>query len=1026
MDSVPIPVQEATAMSNFRLSCCRLFQQHPLVKYRTSTADGRYELRVLLIGSGSRMDTIFQEILVNGQLLDTDLHITFLTTNAARSANALLSKAPELKNYATISRDNIEVNVPETGASYANIQYRTLSKNSDAIEQIISEENAPQFNYIVISTGKDPVNLAYAKTLTAVSDSDCTISYVQNKKPEEALENAYAFGYQKDTEYLAQLEAIAYNLHYSYCKSANDRATNAQIRSAFEEEYNYLSNLEAAMHVQEKLQCCGIDTSDNCLAAEQFAKLIEDDPAIVNRLAALEHRRWMIEKIMKGFTQVSSLDMIYSGPGVTTHDGTNKWHVCLVPCDEVSQLSLVDWKSPAKAHPELDPLDQLSLKLHVKCGQIANNNRELVDESLTVIHNSVERIFKGQEYIVSSMRSMELAISQMWQNKRSALPIYEGNLQTLFDAATTANSSPAFYLQQSLSALNDALAPLKEYISFKDYKDQDRLLIRQIPFALTHKKQPVLMKLLAEKETDSLYTTCQLEPDCAAFVGILSTHNDYLKLKETVANITAFLDQTYPAIAQQYHVILARKMSENHAEKLQLINDRCICQHVVEEINYGTVADVLQNIAESVNADYIDITNGNPLLMMCANNADIPLIAHQSGTMINILNAPEVRYPSPKKVITVKEMFDLSGSVLMEESDSSVLSDLSGRYKKFYNTAKNASNWDTFCKHISGFYKNQKKVVVELPILKATDKTVSKTTTLNTDIAISLMPVFDKLAKRGYLSDVIETSNLANQRSISFKIAGDLAGDAVLNKIHQCVSAYTPTTSYKVNFKGQQPVIIGSDLLIKDLNLPKDKKSEYKQILDGLASSNLLIDYVIDYSKQNDPRFSFQFASKDILSVIQNSGKVLEYYIYYSALLDAHFDDVEMGWHFQHSAAEDSADNELDIICTKGISSLFISAKNVTAKKVSDDASYLKYVIYEISLLADRFGINAKPALAMPEINQFQFNDKTQEWEFSKEVKSAYSRGVYLLGKECFKGDVLGEVLDRIADGRVDWCDFLK
>ncbi len=33
---------------------------------------------------------------------------------------------------------------------------------------------------------------------------------------------------------------------------------------------------------------------------------------------------------------------------------------------------------------------------------------------------------------------------------------------------------------------------------------------------------------------------------------------------------------------------------------------------------------------------------------------------------------------------------------------------------------------------------------------------------------------------------------------------------------------------------------------------------------------------------------------------------------------------------------------------------------------------------------------------------------------------------VLLLGKECFKGDVLGEVLDRIADGREDWCDFLK
>ena len=182
------------------------------------------------------------------------------------------------------------------------------------------------------------------------------------------------------------------------------------------------------------------------------------------------------------------------------------------------------------------------------------------------------------------MHSLELAISQMWQNKKSALPIYEGNLRTLLDAASSANSSSAFHLQQSLIALNDALAPLKEYISFKDYKDQDRLLIRQIPFALTHKKQPVLIKLLAEKETDSLYSTCQLEPDLAVFVGILSTHNDYLQLKESVTNISSFLAQSYPAIAQEYHVILSQKMAENHSEKLALINDDCIHQHIVKEI----------------------------------------------------------------------------------------------------------------------------------------------------------------------------------------------------------------------------------------------------------------------------------------------------------------------------------------------------------------------------------------------------------------------------------------------------------
>lgn len=855
-------------MADFRLSCCRLFQQHPLIKYRTATIDGRYELHFLLIGSGSRMDTIIQEILVNGQLLDTDLIVNIFTSNASRSANALLSKAPELKNYAHISRDGIDVNATTTDSVYADIRYHSINKDSKKFLSELSTTKSSGCNYVIISTGKDSQNFSYAQMTSTIFESGTVISYVQNHKPAEEISTTaevFAFGFQKDTAYLERLENIAYNLHYSYSKSANDRATNEQIRATFSEPYNYVSNLEAAMHVQAKLACCGIDTSDNRTAAEAFAKLMANNPYIINRLAALEHRRWMMEKILKGFIQIPSLDLIYSGPGITTHDSTGKWHVCLVPCDENSQITLSDWKTSIQAHPELDLLDQLSLKLHVKCGQIADSNREFIEESISIIRNATERLFKEQEHILSSMHSMELAISQMWQNKRSALPIYEGNHRTLIDATAALNSSSAFHLQQSLSALNDALAPLKEFISFKDYKDQDRLLIKQIPFALTHKKQPVLIKLLADKDSDCLYTTCQLEPDITVFVDIVASHNDYLKFKDHVTTINRFMQQSYPAIQKEYHVILLRKLEEEHAEKLQMMDLDCVKLHIADEINYTVITKILQQIAQSVKADYIDVTNGTPLLMMCSNNINIPIIAQTSGKMINILNAPESVYPSPKKVITVREMFDLSGSVLMEESDSSVLSDLSSRYKKFYNISKNASNWDIFCKYIAGYYKNQKKDVVELPILKPSDKVVTKTITLNTDTANTLIPVFDKLSKRGYISNVNIISNLSNQRSISFNITGDSAGDTVLAKLHQCISNYTPTTSYKVAFNGQKPIITGADLFIKNLNLPRDKKGEYKQILDGLASNNLLIDYVIDNSKQNDPRFSFQFASKCLL-----------------------------------------------------------------------------------------------------------------------------------------------------------------
>lgn len=1024
-------------MSAFRLTCYRLLLQHPLVKYRTPVSDSRYELRILLIGYGSRMDTLFEEILVNGQLLDTDLYITYLTKNAGRAADALLNKAPELKSYARIYVDGTELDLPETTDVYANIQYISLSEDEAAFTQLVSKAKTSGCNYVVISTGNDLQNSVYARSVSAIFGSGDMIAYILNKKPQEVIESKaelYAFGFQRDKAYLAQLEAIAYNLHYSYMRAANDKASNKQIQDTFNEQYNYVSNLEAALHIREKLECCGIDTSDNRIAAKKFAELMEKDPAVINRLAALEHRRWMMEKISKGFKQALSLTKIYSGPGVTTHDSSQNWHTCLVPCNETSRLTLNDWKNTKSMDPNLDPLDKISLRLHAQCGQIAKRNREAIDNSLSVIGNSVDRLFKDDAHILASKRSMELAISQMWQGKRSALPIYEGNYHDLLDRVSSVGTSNAFYIQQSLTALNDAIAPLKEFISFKDYKDQDRLFIRQIPFALTHKKQPVLMKLMAAKETDCLYSTCRLEPECTAFVSIAASHSDYLILKEHISIISRFLEQSYPSAAHQYHIILSNRLAADHAEKLRSLEPGTIKLHVIDKICHETVISSLKNIAQSVHADYIDVTGGDPLTVVCAADTGVPVIAHSSGSLVNIINAPEIMYPSPNKVITVKEMFDLSGTVLVEESDSSVLSDLSALYKKLYDISKTASNWAGFCQYVSEFYKSQKRIVV-LPAPDRKEKLSTKTITLNTEIASSLKEVFDRLSERGYLSQVTESRNIAGQRSFSFRFAAAKTDNSVIDKLHKCVSSYTPTTSYMVRFQGVKTSVIITDLQIRNMtltnqlndeNLTQEQKAEFKKILDELAAGKLLIDYAVTGSELDKMSFSFQFASDDIVSAIQISGKALEYYIYYSALLDAHFDDVEMGWYFRHTIEEESAENELDIICTKGFSSLFISAKNGYKKEIKRVTNYLNYIIYEVSLLADRFGINAKAVLAMPEIDQFRLNETTHRREFSPEVKTAYRRGVYLLGKECFEDGVLGEVLDRIADGQDDWCDFLK
>jgi len=226
-----------------------------------------------------------------------------------------------------VTVDDTELNVPETTDIYATIHYRFLSKDGTEFARLVSDAKTSGCKYVVISTGNDVQNVAFARQAASLFGRGALVSYIQNRRPQEVIDSkaaVFAFGYQKNKAAPDQLETIAYNLHYSYKKAENYRVSNRVIRDTFNEDYYYVSNLGAAIHIREKLQCCGIDTSDNSAAAEKFAELMKDDPSVVDLLAALEHRRWMVEKILNGFIQIPSLERIYSGPGVTTHDSKGR------------------------------------------------------------------------------------------------------------------------------------------------------------------------------------------------------------------------------------------------------------------------------------------------------------------------------------------------------------------------------------------------------------------------------------------------------------------------------------------------------------------------------------------------------------------------------------------------------------------------------------------------------------------------------------------------------------------------------
>ena len=1015
-------------MNKFELSCCHLFEQHPLYKYRVSQKDPSYTyvLNVLLIGSGTRLESLLNEVLIYGQLPDTELHITYLTKQAGRTADRLLSKMPYAPHFINITADR---KVPDSASfagsrCLASLDILSVSSWTDpAAETFSTLMKDPSCKYIIVSTGKEDLNIQIAESCSNICLDDAVIAYVCSSKAQIAeINHAFPFGYQADTGSLQSLEQIGYNLHYAYCKSQNSRIPQEQIAASFKESYNYLSSLKSAMHIKSKLASCGIETKDLKEAASSFHTLLKNNPGIVDALAMIEHNRWIMEKITSGYRQLEKLSMIYKGNEITTHnrDPKNLWHICLVPCNAESHIKESEWDKPInnKDH-HLDDLDLISLKIHDICGKAAKENRLQIETIMKNIHDSIEQQYWNREDILSAQHSLEQALSQIWQKKRSALAIYERNLSFLKSTLKCDNSHSSSMLIQLLETMDQALKPQKEYISYKDYKEQDRISIRQIPFALTHKRHLCLGKLLASKETESVLSICRLVPEKVIFAGMVTDTQEFQELREHIMHIDSFLVSSYSEVTQEYHILLPDNNADLFAEKLTALSLPGLKLYKLPAVDYQTVATAINGIFSNARADYVDITGGHPLLVKTIDEDCFSIIAHRNGTLFNVKGADEVAYTIPARGITVKEMFDISGAVLQEESDSSRLSDFSSKYQKFWNIAKQERRWVEFCKHITKEYNYQMPPAINLPDLPANAPYESGSVILHSEAAIALIPILRKLKGKKYLKNFQIRPEFEGHSTITFEIKGRGTVNKFKQVLLECANQFTPGTYYLLKSNNEHMGVMHHNLYIDNLPLSPDSSLDhsFKKTIKQLADSKLFI----NYNQPDDYHCSFQFASIDILDALQVSGKVLEWYIYYTALLECQFDDVEMGWHFNHSADEDAADNELDIICTKGSSSFFISAKMISPDNVD-----LKFLCYEISLMADRFGLNAAPIIAMPKAEQFQANPKTGNKEFSNYVKQAFRRGVYLLGKECFEKNNLAKVLNNIAEKKEDWCDFLK
>lgn len=1000
--------QIKSAMDHYQNACRKLLSCYPMYEYR-SQVDAGYRLSILLIVGNEPQETlknrsmlvrvVLGELLSIGQLLDTRLTVTVWSQDAREIGAQVCADAPDLPRF-----------VQMNGVA----QSKTLErKRAELTFTDTVPQNGDEWSYIIRMEEGSGLPADCAEDGGARVRAILMEDQIQVTAPEKLTMDTEIDPAQKGF-----LERVAYNIHYGYEKYQDPRASREEIDSSLGSKYNYAATLANVIHINSKLACCGIRTDNPEEAAAAFAKKMQDEPEIVDKLAVLEQYRWVLEKMLKGYRLPTNLNWLY-----TTEEGNRceVWHPAILTCEETSRLELRDWRSdPEKRRSGLDELDRMSLEVHAKCKSIAEANRGSIEYSLGTIERTIGDLSKEvcsvQDEMLGICQAMRESISQMYQKKRIAIRRYRRRaqeLKTLMEPWKTNRWKKS--VDANLKTIEDFLDPLCQYIVDKDYKDLNYLMIQQIPFALTRKRRISMVKLFDTGMEDCQFAPWQMEPERVYYVAFADSAEYLDKLCERRAHIDAFLSHSCNKIEREFYILIPDELDVVSSDYQNIVIRRVVSREP------AVIENGLAGILDHLEIDYADLTGGMQVLSAAmtayACRKGIGTFYINGTRFYNMFGAAELEYPAPVKGISVLEMFKQTGADRMN-GESANISDLSNVYEKFWEVSRSTEHWDSFCKFFADQYKETKAQTDHKLLLgrgKQEHKKVEKR--LRSGILWKLLPILVELEQHSFIEELTVNWVVGNLMKLSFE-AGEAAAKSLSDALDAIQKSDIYENSYVLKWTNNERVIQVKSLSVEGVKLPDELADEYEKILKNLQDKEIILD--LSLSGVNGRVAAFRISTVEFLSALRNSGKVLEYYLYNTALRYCQFEDVDMSWKFYHSNLMDAAHNEVDVICTKGVTSLFISAKNVKEDTFKNQSNFLNYVCYEVGNLANRFGINAKMILAAPNLPQYNPDHPT---ELSKYVKHAMSRGVYLLGDVCFKGDRLGQVLENIAAGKQNWYE---
>lgn len=483
---------------SYSLKAQDLLYKRPLYQY---IGKNESDMNVLVIGWNDFSEAFVDQCLQAGQMNLHFLTVTILTVDSEQKRQQYLSARPALDGFVNVdgSLDNANKDLE----IYAKLNFKEFNeevfqsnsneKLMDILLDVLGDAPGEKYHYFVISTGNHQINKRVATQLSEVvaafmPSEKNAIHYVtvknQIEDEEERIVPIYLDDIQSILDINPELERMAYNAHLTWDDAINGDAL-AELEKFRADTYNYTSSVALALSIPYKLADIGIELKDYHVAAEEYWKAIAniENQDTVNRIIALEHRRWVINQICQGWVAplYSERQKYYDSciERMKVKDVANKIHPCIVRSTTDTPLSTgsfkdnrADWDTRNDAQDaNLDELDRVSVELHRRMyikAEVYRKNLPLEKGEIPEIYEILKSI-NCSEMIIREWERFVFCIKNILDGNYAYSKQYD-KYEARLVSKLCVEESYLEEIKKKLSVISKNLWPVIEANLYRDYK----------------------------------------------------------------------------------------------------------------------------------------------------------------------------------------------------------------------------------------------------------------------------------------------------------------------------------------------------------------------------------------------------------------------------------------------------------------------------------------------------------------------------------------------------------------------------